>query len=230
MVMLYMYPFFDFSMEFRKGIAALSILGFTTLGALPSHAFFGGCGTGSASGTIGDLPTSCLVGDKLYSDFSTDIPGTAIIQIAEVGATGKQHNLVVSGTPVGGTFFNYKITISGSSNYFLTWQTDASSAIAPNTFTISTTYTNSSAGTITLDKNSSSSGLKPFEKEPTTTDVTHSLTNSDTLNSFTDTVTQGPVDPVPAPLPMLGAAVVYGSVQRLRRSSKRLQALASNRG
>jgi hypothetical protein len=204
-------------------------LGFTSLGIQPAHALFNGCGTTSAVGTIGDLPTSCLVGDKLYSDFSTDIPGTVLIQLGEVG-TGKQHNLVISGTPVGGTYFNYKITVSGSPNWLLGWQTDASSAIVPNNFTISTSFSNSPAGTITIDKDTDSSGIQSFSGEPTTTSVTHSLTNSDTLNSFTDTVTQGPPDPVPAPLPMLGAAVVYGSVQRLRRSSKRLQALAGNRG
>ena len=217
-------------MAFRKCIFALSLLGFTSLGVLPAHAFFSGCGTSSAAGTIGDLPSSCQVGDKLYSDFSTDIPGTGIIQIGQAGPTGKQHNLVVSAVPVGGTFFNYKITIVGSPNYFLGWQTDASSAIAPNDFSIETTYTNSSVGTITINKDSASSGVQAFDGEPTITEVTHNLANSGTLNSFTDTVTQGPVDPVPAPLPMLGAAVVYGSVQRLRRSSKRLQALAGNRG
>jgi hypothetical protein len=73
---------------FHKGIFALSLLGFTSLGIQPAHACFTGCGTTSAAGTIADLPTSCLVGDKLYSDFSTDIPGSVLIQLGEVG-TGK---------------------------------------------------------------------------------------------------------------------------------------------
>lgn len=224
-------PCFCLSMALKRGVFSLALLGFASLGAQPAHAFFTGCGTTTAVGNIQDLPTSCVVGDKIYSDFSTDLPSNALITIGEGGPTGKQHNLTVSGAGLpGATFFNYKITISGSSNYLLSWQTDASSSIAPNDYTVATTFSNSAAGTVTIDQSTGASGINPFKGEPTTTDVTHTFTNAVTLNSFTSTVTQGPADPVPAPLPMFGAAVVYGSVQRLRRSSKRLQVLVSSRG
>jgi hypothetical protein len=218
-------------MKLIKGLSALPLLGLSILAAQPAQAFFSGCGTESAGGTIADLPVSCLVGDKLYSNFSTDISGAAFISIASAGPTGKQHNLVVSGAPVGGSFFNYTITIVGSPNYLLTWQTDTQSAIDPNDYTFTTSFSNSPAGPFTLNNTTDGTGIQPFDSnEPTTTNVAHSITNSGTLNGFTDTVTQGPPDPVPAPLPVLGATAVFASMKRLRRSSRRIQELTSFRG
>jgi hypothetical protein len=214
-----------------KAIAALPIACFASLAAQPAHAFFSGCGTLSAGGTIADLPTSCQIGDKLYSDFSTDILGSAFISIAEVGATGKQHNLTVSGPGIGGSFFNYKITVVGSPNYLLTWQTDTQSAIAPNDYTFTSGFSNSPVSAFTLTYGSNAgTGVQNFDtNNPTETVVSHSITNSGTLNGFTDTVTQGPPDPVPAPLPLLGAAAIAGSLKRLRHSAKRMQVLTGNR-
>ncbi len=208
---------------------ASAILGVGTIvfGALPSQAAFTGCiaGTDKASGFISDLPSSCLIGDKRYFDFSTDIATDTFITIAEVGPTGKQHNLILSNAPIGGTFFNYKIEVVGSPNYLLTWQTDAAGAIAPNNYTVEVNFSNSTGGPITLDNGSPESGLINFTSDPTTTSVTHTFTNSDTLGALTDTVTQGPPDPVPGPLPIIGSAAVFGSIQRLRRGSQRLKQL-----
>lgn len=115
------------------GLSAILSFGTIALGAFPSQAAFTDCltGTDKASGLISDLPSSCLVGDKRYFDFSTDIAADTFITIAEVGPTGKQHNLILSNAPIGGTFFNYKIEVVGSPNYLLTWQSDAAGAIAP---------------------------------------------------------------------------------------------------
>jgi hypothetical protein len=214
-------------MKISIGLSAILSFGTVALGAFPSQAAFTDCltGTDKASGLISDLPSSCLVGDKRYFDFSTDIATDTFITIAEVGPTGKQHNLILSNAPIGGTFFNYKIEVVGSTNYLLTWQSDAAGAIAPNNYTVEVDFSNSTGGPITLDNDSPESGLISFSGGPTTTSVTHTFTNSDTLGALTDTVTQGPPDPVPAPLPILGSAAVFGSIQRLRRGSQRLKQL-----
>lgn len=211
-----------------QALAVLPLLGLAAIGDRPSYAFFSGCGSGSAGGLVGSLPTSCIIGDKLYSDFSTDLPSSALISIGENGTTGKQHNLSITHAPGLAGYFNYKVAVLETyPNYLLSWQTSASGSIAPNDFVLTTQYTNSGAGEIAVNYSNANTGIQLFSGEPTSTNVTHTITGSSTLTGFSDTITQGPPDPVPAPLPLLGAAAVFGSVKRLRRSSQRIQHLTN---
>lgn len=186
------------------------------LGSNPAYAQFMGCGTSSAGGLITSLPTSCIVGDKLYSNFSTNITGLVFVSISQ--NAGQQHSLTVASA--GGlnasaspATFNYTITSIGPYD-LLTWQTDTQGAIAPNNYVNTTAFTNDASGNspVNLVYGNASISPQPFLANTTTSDVTHSITGYMTTTGFTDTVVQ-----TPGPLAILGAGTAFGFSRRLRR-------------
>lgn len=161
---------------------------------------------------------SCLVGDKLYSDFVFTI-GTsdpnASITLGNPSFAPEQHTLVGSSTGwnTAGTF-SYKVTVSGSPLQIKGINYDSQSSLFNKgySWTASTPELGASA---TMTQSSTSAG--PFMGGPTSViNVSHSLTNTgDPMQSWTDTIVQ-----TPGPLPILGAGAAFGFSRKLRRRIK----------
>lgn len=196
--------------------------GVISFGAQSAHAQFSGCGTTFGQGNLSDITPgfSCLIGDKLYSDFDFDLPGTTMISISE--NFGTQHTLTISNaaTFVGATKFNYKITATNAPAFELkTWQTDTLGAVGANQYNVDVDWTNDALAPISLSlspgPSSSFPPLRDFNPNTADTVVTHAITNGQSLTGITDTVTQ-----TPGPLPLLGAGAAFGFSRKLRNRIK----------
>lgn len=163
---------------------------------------------------------TCQIGDKIYSNFDTDLHGNAQISLAE--NSGLQHTLTVSSaqTFTTATKFNYTITATNCGSTCLkTWQTDTLGAVGENNYNVKVDWTNDATSSIDLSlvpgPSSSFPPLRPFNPNTVSSDVTHLITNGGSLTGFTDTVTQ-----TPGPLPILGAGAAFGFSRKLRRRIK----------
>lgn len=169
-------------------------------------------------------PFSCNVGDKLYSDFSTNIaidPAlltqamefsyNPINGIWDVNANFDPDKLLNDGD-----YFQYKVTITDPNTYFakafLGWTTNPST-VGSITKTISDAASNALLATLTTNPSAYT-----FTGGPYTSIVVRDQvpTNS---GGFFDNVSNNfaQTTPTPAPLPLLGAAAALGFSRQLRK-------------
>ena len=196
--------------------------GVFSFGSHNAQAAITGCGSTFASGDLTAIgPTfSCLVGDKIYSDFDFDLPANTMISISE--NFGTQHTLTISNaaTFAGSSKFNYKITATLAPPFYLsTWQTDTLGAVGTNAFNVNVDWTNDAIPPLNLSlspgPSSSFPPLRNFDPNTADTTVYHLITNGESLTGITDTVTQ-----TPGPLPILGAGAAFGFSRKLRNRIK----------
>lgn len=226
------------------GISAISLMAT----APPSLAQYLGCGTSSSSGSLSDFGEfleandgSCTIGDKVYSNFNAGswatFPSDTTLNISESGEGLLTHTITLSSSTgfnsIAGSetfyFFNYNIAVDPPSPFYLEkWRPGSTTSLANPDYTVTTVATNP----LTEVERDETSGLSPQSNfNPNTTEsffanTIRTLEFSDGPNSITQTLSQVKIngsESVPAPLPILGAAAVFGSVRKLRDFSSLLK-------
>jgi hypothetical protein len=212
------------------GVAIAAALAAPLAFATPSQAqatCLNGLGTAALT-ALGS--TGCVIGDKIYSDFSfTNFAPSSTF--AFTNAPTDQHTFSASGLQMmPGTAYSYSYKVSivaGSGTTFSAYRTGSSTSDVVTPL----------VGTKTLDANPAGSpnpitsvnggfsalgSYSPTIPGPITFSGSISVT-SGRLDVFTDSVLQQEASATPGPLPILGAAAAFGSVRKLRKFSSALK-------
>lgn len=215
---------------FLKGGALLGVASTLLTISAPAARAQGACADTSGNNVVG-TGFSCIIGDKLYSNFS----GSAALASSEAAFQWSQfapdtYNLSVQGLFGPGVYnlaYNVDI-IGGSTDVFNILRTSATSAgITPPPVEWTKTLAAVPATDITplIATQASSGGASvqgTFVPNVQSAAFTSTLTvTSNTVTQFQDTVSQRPNGTsVPGPLPLLGAGAAFGFSRKLRRRIK----------
>jgi hypothetical protein len=212
--------------QFFHGVLLTGIAATTAFVATPSQAAdwdtCGMAGEVMAKGSLNLWPGSCQIGDKIYT-FSkgadTDLPDSTEIMISEF--SGTQHTIIAqNGSGLIGTKFNYTISVAPSvTNWYLKqWTTDTASSLFGASYQVNTSPTNSAdpAVTITIPGDAGPKGPYNFNPNVTSSYFSNMISNGAVpVQQITNTIIQ-----VPGPLPIVGAATIFGFSRKLRTRIK----------
>lgn len=175
----------------------------------------------------------CQVTDKLYSflpgAFSDFDANNTFLQISQSLFNPLQHAIKlsnVSGFQPGTFDFDYNVAVVVPGLYIKDWFTSAEPVDPDVSAYTLTTDTNLSGNAAVVFPAMAVTAKVPLSGEPTSVDFTNQLVvtpGNAGPNGFTNTVTQstfGAPDPVPGPLPLLGAAAAFGFSRKLRARIK----------
>ena len=172
---------------------------------------------------------TCIVGDKVYSNFTFDnfVIADAFLQIGQPGVDGLSHSLKVS--DVNGLMstspykLKYDISVVSPSTLFIdTWRTTTEIMdldTSKFTLTTSTLTPNPSSFSIVFPtaQNSPTIDLSGTPTTLTFENILNVTPGAEGLNGFTNTVRQAaPSSKVPGPLPLLGVGAAFGLSRKLR--------------
>ena len=211
--------------------------------ALPDATFADGC-NGSAlsvSGTVTDFlnfskdgVNGCQVIDKLYAfqpgAFASFDADNTLLQIANSPVNPLSHIIKLSnasGFQPGPFKFDYNVSVVGPGLYIADWFASAEpSDPFASDYTLTTDTDLTASQNVVFPPNSITTKLN-FPGTPTSVNFTNLLNVTGTTgpNGFTNTITQAPFPPmnqVPGPLPILGAATAFGYSRKLRARIKAL--------
>jgi len=209
-----------------KALLTAGLLGGAALSAL---------GAGSASAAVcqastpwtdafdGGTPFPCTLGDKEFSNFSTNIPsiGTSAIELQQ--SPGNLWDVNANFDPAAnlnvGDFYEYQVSIIPSSppyfdQAFLAWITNPPSVngVKKEIFDVSTN-TLLNPGGITVNGSSFSFGPNVSQIR-----VRDTITAAGSYDNISNNFSQA--DRVPGPLPLLGAGAAFGFSRRIRSRIK----------
>ncbi|MBD2551533.1 hypothetical protein H6G65_18535 [Microcystis elabens FACHB-917] len=211
--------------------------------ALPDASFAEGCNGGafSVSGTVQDFlnfskngEKGCQVIDKLYTfekdAFASFDAENTLLQIANSTFNPLSHIIKLSnasGFQPGPYSFNYGISVVSSSPLYIADWFASAEPVDPfaSSYKLITDTDLTGPLSVVFPPNSITTKL-PFPGQPTSVKFTNLLTvdeGSTGPNGFTNTITQAtPMNQVPGPLPILGAATAFGFSRKLRARIKAL--------
>jgi hypothetical protein len=213
-------------MKLFSSIAVVAIVAPLTAGS-PSLAQPAACTPGDITQYTGYGATGCSVTDKVFSNFSfTDFKDSSIFSVT---ASGLQHTFSASGlnfTPGAVASYSYLVTITDPDYGFERYRTSATSSEQTEPLMGTKTLTGNPAGiditSIAVNTTIGNVVIYP-EAEPGPVVFTGTINvDGGRMDVFTDSISQT-FNPVPGPLPVLGAAASFGWTRRLRkriRSSK----------
>jgi hypothetical protein len=191
------------------------------IGAMPSKAQTA-CGGGYNVADLTSLGTTgCIIGDKIYSDFSFSGAWAGSSNFSFSNAPADQHTFGGTGlalTP--GTYgYTYKVTIAPGNPLQRIMAFRAGNGTSGIVALVgSRTLTGAPGGTVTAlnDGTSPVYYYSPIVTGPV--DFTSSITvSSGRMDILSDTLVQ---ETVPGPLPIVGAAAAFGFSRKLRHRIK----------
>lgn len=187
-------------------------------------------GVGTAA-LVGLGSTGCQIGDKIYSHFTFSSGFSSTGTFNFTNTPTDQHTFSAAGLALapGSYSYGYKMTIvpgtPGTS--FAAYRTGSGTSDVITALGSTKTLIGTSGGLVTAvnDGTSSVYNYSPFVAGPVDFTSTINVT-AGRLDIFSDSVVQNVIptaSSTPGPLPILGAAVAFGSVRNLRKFSSALK-------
>lgn len=173
-------------------------------------------GAKAAMGLFSTFPTGgCLIGDKLLSNITTDVTFPIQMMWSENNFDPSIHTLTFQNSGgLGGSFFNYNIAVSGSSESIKDYSLNSGCSASGCAYT-GTMSQSADGSTLPM---SNSLGLQGPQAIPPITSlaVQNTWTNTNlSVEQITNSYTQ-----TPGPLPILGAGAAFGFSRKLRNRIK----------
>jgi hypothetical protein len=165
--------------------------------------------------------TGCVIGDKVYSDFSFTNLASGIFTFS---VSGVDHTFSGSGLNFTGSSFSYDYKVAlynpVPGQEFIKFNTSAGGSNTTNTLDFTKTLT---ALSITSTDTEDTTGTIANFPSGTVGQVAFSGALTRTggkIDTISDSLSQKIGDNVPSPLPVLGAGVAFAASRRLRRRIK----------
>jgi hypothetical protein len=212
-------------MRLAPGIAIAGVLAVPLAFASPSSAQVA-CAGGDIAQFVGYGSTGCVSGDKIYSNFSfTGFNTSTALSITNNGA---EHVLSASGLNFNGpasASYSYSVAIASGNplSSFKAYRTNGSTSSITIPLIGSKTLTGTPAGGVSTSTDAVIGNIvwyTPTIAGPISFSGGISVT-SGRMDTFSDTLVQEVITPVPGPLPILGAAFAFRSARKLRSTSAR---------
>jgi hypothetical protein len=162
--------------------------------------------------------TGCKIGDMVYSHFSFagNFPTGGLFSFSGTQGSGYTFTASNLNASMIDTSYQYKMTIVGSGNQFLSFYTTSSvSGLTPNTSKVLQDFFHAGSEVISTNGINSPIFAYPSPVNGPVQIYGKIVVEAGTLGGFTDSVAQ-----TPGPLPAMGAAAAFGISRRLRRRIK----------
>jgi hypothetical protein len=215
---------------------ALSLM--VTLGATSVRAAVTGCSQGSNFGRflVSDVTPDfdCYIGDKRYSNFKDfrNVKNSDIFEITQSDPESMTHQLkVIAGgsgyfTPIESYKITYDVSVWTGDNFIRSYSTGVGTDDVSATWIKQLKSIEPKEESITIFSPNKSSSPAYFEVPTKTATFISELTvnaSDSGVNYWIDTLSQKAfaVDPVPAPLPLLGGGMAWKLSRQLRRRIRR---------
>jgi hypothetical protein len=210
-------------MKLSPSIFAGIALAIPFVGAMPSQAQ-SACSGGYSIAALGGLgSTGCIIGDKIYSDFSFSGAWAGTSSFTFSNSPADQHTFSGSGIALNsGTYgYTYKVTIAPGNplQRIMAYRAGNGTSDIFLPLIASRTLTGTPGATVTAPNDGTSSPYmypSPYVTGPVVFTSNISVT-SGRMDIVTDTLGQVTV---PGPLPIVGAAAAFGFSRKLRHRIK----------
>ena len=209
-------------MKLSRPIIAGFVLAIPFLGAMPSQAQSACSGGYSIADLVGLNTTGCIIGDKIYSDFSFSGAWAGTSNFTFSNSPANQHTFSGSGIALnpGAYNFTYKVAIAPGNplQRIMAYRAGNGTSDIFTPLIASRTLTGAPGATVTAPNDGTSPAYmySPYVTGPVVFTSIISVTTgrmdivTDTLGQFT----------VPGPLPIFGAAAAFGLSRKLRHRIK----------
>ena len=209
-------------MKLFPSIFAGIALAIPFLGAMPSQAQSACSGGYSIANLVGLSTTGCIIGDKIYSDFSFSGAWAGSSNFTFSNSPADQHTFGGSGLALnpGAYSYTYKVKIAPGNplQRLLGYRTGSGTSDLFLPLVSTKTLAGTPGGTVTAinDLTSPSYMYSPYVTGPVVFTSNINVTGG-RLDILTDTLGQVTV---PGPLPIVGAAAAFGFSRKLRHRIK----------